>query len=225
MLTDSTRLMFYTFQCARHAQPAVSELLPLLEKVLDTVMRERSFVVEIPDVWVSPCNAYAPAIVATFKEWPNASWTSSETAPLFSLVRTATVELRRLHAQDAVLAVRSIGYALHMIPRVLRGRDTFSRRDYELCFRMIGAHWSELSDEMRQAFCLVMGFDLQHAEALVGQPGVALEMYGNASGPADRVRVVSNWEEPIEQDAAPTPSLTARARWCADFLRRLLGMV
>ena len=50
MLTDSIRLMYRTFQCARQAHPAVSELLPLLEKVLDTVIREPSFVVEIPDV-------------------------------------------------------------------------------------------------------------------------------------------------------------------------------
>jgi hypothetical protein len=225
MLTDSTQLMFYTFQCARHAQPAVSELLPLLDKVLDTVIRERSFVVEIPDVWVSLFDPSLAAIVATFEARPDASWTSSETAPLFSLVRMATAELRRLHAQDAVLAVRSIGYALHMIPRVLRGRDTFSRGDYEFCFRIISAHWSELSDQMRQAFCLVMGFDLQHAEALVGQPGFALEMYGSAPGPGHRVCVVSSWEEPTDQGAAPTPSLTGLARRCAAFLRRLLGTV
>ena len=110
-----------------------------------------------------------------------------------------------------------------MIPRVLRGRDTFSRRDYEFCFRIISAHWSELSDQMRQAFCLVMGFDLQHAEALVGQPGFALEMYESASGPAPRVRFVSSWEAPTDQDAVPTPSHTALARRCAAFLRRLLG--
>jgi hypothetical protein len=225
MLTDSTRLMYCTFQCARHAHPAVSELLPLLEKVLDTVMRERSFVVEIPDVWVNTFDAYVPAILATFEERPNASWTSSETAPLFSLVRTATAELQRLHAHDAVLAVRSIGYALHMIPGVLRGDDTFSRGGYEFCFRIISAHWGELSDQMRQAFCLVMGFDLQRAEALVGQRGFALEMYGSASGPAHRVHVVSSWEEPTDQEAAPTPSLTALARRCAAFLRRLLGKV
>jgi len=60
MLTDSIRLMYCTFQSARQAHPAVSELLPLLEKVLDTVIREPSFVVEIPDVWVNPFDAYVP---------------------------------------------------------------------------------------------------------------------------------------------------------------------
>ena len=104
MLTDSTRLMYCTFQCARQAHPALSELLPLLEKVLDTVMRERSFVVEIPDVWVNPFDAYVPAILATFEERHTASWTSSETAPLFFLVRTATAELQRLHRVQVVSA-------------------------------------------------------------------------------------------------------------------------
>ena len=102
-----------------------------------------------------------------------------------------------------------------MISGVLRGDDTFCRGGYEFCFRIISAHWSELSDQMRQAFCRVMGFDLQRAEALVGQPGFALEMYGSASGPAHRVQVVSSWEEPTNQETAPTPSLTPPSAVCS----------
>jgi len=86
---------------------------------------------------------------------------ASSGQPLFALLYVGIHELQRLWASESTYAVRSLGYAFHMIPQLLRTPEQFDRKAYRFCFRMVSAHWDELSPEMRQSFCDVLGMTLE----------------------------------------------------------------
>ncbi len=171
MLIDSTHLMYETFQSCRHALENAGALLNLLRETLEVVKQQKTYTVEIPDHWAEPLNEYTRrAILSTSGVEPTTvDSLSPENQQFFSLVYIGTHELIRLWASESKPAVRSIGYALHVIPDLLRKPQRFDRRGYWFCFRIVSTYWTELSLEMQHAFCKIMGLELKEARELINR--------------------------------------------------------
>jgi hypothetical protein len=56
----------------------------------------------------------------------------------------------------ALEALKVIGYAFHVMPRILRSGEPLI---YELCYRRISGYWDTLLPETRQTFCEGIGVD------------------------------------------------------------------
>ena len=181
MEIDSPSLMYGTFQRCSHARPDCDELLTLLSSILVVVNQQQRFLVEVPDhlvpdKWVKAVHddtQRASLYVRSLKQEVRDDLSARNQA-LFSLIEVGTRELQRLWAIQATFAVRSLGYAFHVLPNLLRTPEEFSPKSYRFCFRIISAHWNDLSLEMREAFCKVVGLKLESADTLIKSPGFAL---------------------------------------------------
>jgi len=182
MLIDSPSVMYGTFQRCRHASPDSTELLALLNDVLEVVSQQGRFLVEvpdqhIPDKWLKAVRDDTERAITDLRDMEQGrDELSSQNQSLFSLLKEGTRELRRLWAMDAKHAVQSLGYAFHVIPPLLRTPERFNPESYMFCFRMISAFWKDLSLEMREAICKVVGLELGAAEGLIDREGFPLKM-------------------------------------------------
>ena len=98
---------------------------------------------------------------------------------LLSFVEVGLAELQRLSLAAPTEAVRSLGYALHPIPHLVRNSEEFDAQSYRFCFRIVAFFWSELSPEVQQAFCDRVGMDRYRGEILMQTPGFGINMYRN----------------------------------------------
>jgi hypothetical protein len=191
MLIDSTKLMYIAFQRCRNAQlyrellldaqPETGLLLNLLIQTLDAVKRNDALVLEIPE---NENNSMLTVIQQEVELSPDANRTKlsflSETKQrLFCLVCVGVQELKQLWTSDSEMAVQSLGYALHNIPRLLRSNEEFDPSLYRFSFRVAAAYWSELSIEMRQALCDAVELELAQVEELVCTEGFAIHMWSH----------------------------------------------
>jgi hypothetical protein len=119
MLIDSTRLMYAAFMEARWAMPATGLLLEVLGDVLDVTNQQQALMVTIPDEWLRRMDDYAQRLVLAGPERPGFGPLAGDNEDLFTLVRTATIELRRLWSIQATGAVRALGHAMHNVPEAL----------------------------------------------------------------------------------------------------------
>lgn len=185
MVIDSPSVMYGTFQRCRHFKPDCSELLELLNNILEAVSQQRRFLAEVPeqlvpDKWKKALHDDTERAIRYIHErgLKDHDALLSKSVPVFSLLQIGTRELQRLWAIQATFAVRSLGYAFHVLPELLRTPEDFRLKSYRLCFRIISAHWDELSLEMREAICNIVGLKLQSADTLVKSLGFSLEMWG-----------------------------------------------
>jgi len=72
-------------------------------------------------------------------------------------------------------AVRSIGYALHNIPRLLWSPQEFDSERYQFCFRIISTHWAKLSHDMQKTLCKLIGLDLALVPVLLNSPDFSID--------------------------------------------------
>jgi hypothetical protein len=165
MRVDTTLLMYGVFQSCRHALRHTSTALNLLSETLEFIKQQGTLVVEVPDKGVEE-NAIQSIVVVPSAEPDQADLLCPANQALFSLIYVGTSELQRLWAAGSKSAVRSLGYAFHMLPPLLRTPDQFSPRQYMCCFGDVRHHWNELSPEMRRTFCDVLGLDLAEVTAL-----------------------------------------------------------
>ncbi len=165
MRIDATLLMYGAFQSCRHAGRHTSTALNLLAEILEFANQQGTLVVEVPDTWVEK-NAMQSIAVMPGGELNQVDLLSAANQALFSLICVGTNELQRLWTIGAKPAVRSLGYAFHMLPPLLRTPDQFSPSQYMCCFGKVLRHWNELSPEMRRTFCDVLGLDLTEVTAL-----------------------------------------------------------
>lgn len=193
--------MHGTFQQCQHARPACGELLVLLSNILDVVKQQRRFLVEVPDAivpdkWIKAVRDDTERAILYTRGLKQAvrDDLSPRNQALFSLIDVGTRELQRLWAVQATFAVRSLGYAFHVLPDLLRTPEEFSPKSYRFCFRVISPHWNELSLELPGAFCKIVGLQLKSADTLVKSPGFALHQFWCHS------RSHENWEVMIVDD-------------------------
>jgi hypothetical protein len=119
MLIDSTRQMYAAFMEARWAMPATGSLLVVLDDVLDVTIQQQALVVTVPDVWLTRVDDFARHLVFAGPKRPAIGPLAGSNEDLFTLVRTATTELRRLWSIQATEAVRALGHVMSRDARLL----------------------------------------------------------------------------------------------------------
>lgn len=190
MLINSTVLMYRVFLSARHTLPQTGMLLNLLNETLETVLRCENFEVHVPRRWLIAGDDYSRAIISAsrhelirqrvamlqavflrqrLKSRPERG-ISERNRRLFSLVYIGSRDMQRLWLAESKDAVRTLGYALHIIPALLRTPNQFDAKSYLYCFRIISPHWDKLSLDMQEILCDLMGFDLALVPVLINSP-------------------------------------------------------
>jgi hypothetical protein len=174
MLIDSTRLMYAAFMEARWAMPATGSLLVVLDDVLDVTIQQQALVVTVPDVWLTRVDDFARHVVFAGPKRPGIGPLAGSNEDLFTLVRTATTEQRRLWSIQATEAVRALGHVMHHVPEALwnppGGRSAIDSTNTSIhgCYP-VTEHWSELSVEMRLALSRRCGLDLESAQRMLDE--------------------------------------------------------
>ena len=175
MLIDSTRVMYAAFMEARWAKPATgSSLIVVLDDVLDVVIQQQALVVTVPDVWMTGLDDTARYFVFAGCKRPDIGPLAGYHEDLFSLVRTATTELRRLWSIQATDAVSALGHVMHNVPEALwhaagGSSPTDSANGSIHGWYPVTEHWSELSADMRLALSRRCGLDLESAQRMLDE--------------------------------------------------------
>ena len=170
MLIDATQLMYRSLQLCRHivTYTMTAKALNTLDETLTHVKKQGTFIIKVPDEWASVDEVRKSIVPIWAKLRPNRT-ISPANRKLFTLIEVGAGDLRRLWAAESIDAVRSLGYAFHMLPALLWKPLEFKPDHYLFCFRMVGRHWADLSPELRQAFCAVQGLTLDEAAKLIEQ--------------------------------------------------------
>jgi hypothetical protein len=174
MLIDSTQLMYAAFMEARWAMPATGSVLEVLDDVLDVTIQQQALVVTVPDEWLTRVDDYARHLVFAGPKRPGIGPLAGSDEDLFTLVRTATTELRRLWSIQATEAVRALGHVMHNIPEALwdapdEGSAIDSTNASMHGWHPVTKYWSELSVEMRLALSRECGLDLESAQRMLDE--------------------------------------------------------
>jgi len=180
MLIDSTILMYATFQGCRHGR-TTDKHLNLLSEILKLVEHQLTFSVDVPDHWLDIVYEYTrqQMTIGPGNQPRREFLLSSNNQQLFSLLCDGVHELQRLWSSESKYAVRSLGYAFHIVPQLLRTPEQFDRDRYMFCFRAVCAHWEELSPEMQKSFCNVLGIKEEEAQKLIKTVGFPIKLWGD----------------------------------------------
>lgn len=178
MLIDSPSILGCTFQRCRllRGRADIGELLELVSDILSEVEQQGKFLIDVPEGWVP--EKWVKAVrgdtqrgidhIRTTMKLSDHDVLSAEKRRVISLLRLLVRELHRLWAIGADNTVHHLGYAFHNINgHDLRMPDEPGTDTLMWYFRVIGFHWDELSLEMREGCCRVVGLELQEAEALI----------------------------------------------------------
>jgi hypothetical protein len=161
-------------------------VLALVSDILSIVEQQGKFLIDVPEGWVP--EKWVTAVRADTQrgvDYMNAMKLSDsdvlspEKRREISLLRLLVRELQRLWAIGAYGTVERLGHAFHNIGRSLRIPDEPGRDALMLHFRVISADWEELSLEMREGCCRVVGLELQTAEELIKTPGFSINTAGS----------------------------------------------
>jgi Sigma-70 region 2 len=99
---------------------------------------------------------------------------------LLALLKESAVELHRLsllNTQEKVL--RKLGYALHVVPGLVR-RGGFEAERFRFNFRVAEYAWSEISVEMRRILCELAGTSIDRVEQLMNIDRFTVKIYADA---------------------------------------------
>jgi hypothetical protein len=165
---DSTKLMYSTFQSCRHARPEAEVYLRVLADALSTVQQQQTFIIPLPLSSKQLPQAFVRQIRAPlFSSLYRANTISSNVQRFLDFTVVGVTELQRLWVAQRIEPVRALGYAFHNIPQFMRLPATFDSEAYQHCFRIAGAYWSEVSSEMQQQFCTLLGLSDEQAHELL----------------------------------------------------------
>ena len=186
VLIDSPIIMSGVFQRCRHAKPDSGELLALVNDILSIVDQQGKLLIDVPegwvpDKWVKAVNADTQRGIEYMHAMKISDYDalSPEKRRVISLLQLLVRELQRLWATGAKVTVQCLGHAFHNIARWLRTPEKPGADSSMRLFRIISANWEELSMEMREGCCRVVGLELQAAEALINTPGFSVNTWGD----------------------------------------------
>ncbi|MEO0869571.1 MAG: hypothetical protein AAFY17_14265, partial [Cyanobacteria bacterium J06642_11] len=177
-----------TFQGCRHLKPGVDLALGCLITVLDTVQKENTLILNIstsglatdlttlPDHWLACISN--PSV--------NSPFVRVDTLPIDSrrLFRACCVAAKELNAlwrsASAHSAIRSLGYAMHVVPPLVATGKPLKSNLYQLSFKAAAYQWTTFSTEMQQVLADMAGLNLSLANTLANTPGYAINMFPDA---------------------------------------------
>lgn len=103
---------------------------------------------------------------------------SPEHVRLFAALQVVVAELDRLNASGESGAIRSLGYAVHVLPDVIVSGEWSAKEFRGFNFRVAAFYWSTLSSECKQALCELAGISAARAAELVASAGFVVDMFG-----------------------------------------------
>jgi hypothetical protein len=184
---DSLTLAYEALQSCRHGDSGTEAMLTLSVYALDCVDRTGYLEVEVP---VSSLSRWSRLRVAPLAQRHAVRELLPQQQRLFALMKASVVELDRLsssHPSEKVL--RSLGYALHVLPSLIR-RGGFNVRLFRgFCFRVGAYAWSDLSDEMRRILCELAETRIDRVNQLIKMDGFAVKIYTEAPIPFDQISI------------------------------------
>jgi hypothetical protein len=101
---------------------------------------------------------------------------SGEQQRLLAALGLAAEELERLVSAGATGPVRSLGYAVHVLPDLIRSRVDLSPREFRFNFRVAAVHWAAFSPAMQTALCGLAGFSPEEAAWWMQRPDFAVTL-------------------------------------------------
>ena len=182
---DSMKLARQTFLFCRWAMPETTNLhLDLLILIFDQLRRNDKLEIEIPDSWPQPVD-FVNFAKETYKidqtvDKVRLSSLPSKGQQLLSLIELGAKDLQRLWASGSTTAVRSLGYALHPIPMLVRSSKIFDAELFQFNFRIAAFCWTEFSQETQQALCDTVGAKREKVEKALGQKGFAIDFFSSS---------------------------------------------
>ena len=93
---------------------------------------------------------------------------------LLAMLEYAAYEMLKLCEAGSIRAIHSLGYALHPLCELVRKDEPVHPRLFRFNFRIAAAHWSELSEDMRQSLCDLAGYTIEDAERLITEEGFVI---------------------------------------------------
>ena len=177
---DSMRLAYETFQLCRYPGAATDIFLDLLIRTLEQVRLKDELITEIPESWLQEVNSSATeeSEINPTADSVRLSGLPPKGRQLLSLIELGAKESRRLWASDSIIAVRSLGYALHPIPGLVRFSERFDAEMFRFNFRIAAFCWTELSEEAKQVLCDTVRARREKVEQVYNQEGFAVDIFG-----------------------------------------------
>lgn len=103
---------------------------------------------------------------------------SPEQEGLLAALQVVVAELDRLQAKGETGALRSLGYAVHVLPDVMVSGRWSPREFRGFSLRVAAAHWGALSIECKRVLCELAGISAARATELIAMAGFVVDMYG-----------------------------------------------
>lgn len=180
-LVDSIELAYGTMLWCRYGGPESSEYLQQLIDVLQQVEAQGCLIVEMPSEWMA--SAKVPMFETFVRENTSHRQPTSELPAdkrhLLAILEYAAHEMLTLCKAGSIRTIHSLGYAFHPLCELVRKDEPVDPRLFQFNFRIAAAHWSELSEDMRQSLCDLAGFTCDKAEWLMTQEGFVIAPRGN----------------------------------------------
>lgn len=94
---------------------------------------------------------------------------------LLELIRGSVGDLGNLVETEAKPAmIRSLGYALHPLPRLVRIGEKFEPEDFQFNFRIAASWWSELPPSVREILPELAQISPGRVDRLIAKPGFTI---------------------------------------------------
>jgi hypothetical protein len=139
----------------------------VLADALNTLQQQQTFIIPLPTRKRLPQALVHQIRAPWFLSLYRTRTISSAAQPFLHFTVVGVAELQRLWAAQRIEPVRALGYAFHNIPQFLRAPATFDTEAYQHCFRIAGAYWPELSSQMQQDFCTLLGLSEKQVRELL----------------------------------------------------------
>lgn len=173
MRIDSTIQMYNTFQACRMVSVTAGSDLSLMVETLEKVKEKRKLLLDVPKSWVQQ-HQQQRIVVSRFFTRQGVHSLSEANQKLFALIEIGTRDLQMRWAAEDFGALRSLGYAFHILPRLLWTSEEFDPKAYEFNFRIACKRWTRFSHELQNAFCDVLGFNQETVAELIEGEGFCL---------------------------------------------------
>jgi len=158
MKVESSIVMFQAFQSCRHLLPEMAFHVRALVSVLDAVRKQDTFVVDVPESILGSLVELGPVRSAlTDVRFPAEAAGALVHSTVFAAIEVGALELERLIAAGSSKPVSSLGYALHVLPDLVRSPDELRPESFAFNFSIAARHWDELSAAMRNALGAAVG--------------------------------------------------------------------